>query len=658
MTGAFQSENAGEQDAEVTVELLGDFDSHYELTGGTYKTRATITAKPISIETALTQDRSYERNNTSVTILGVTFKDSTNTLVATLKSSDYTATGKMINANVGTDKEVTVTVTLQGNAADNYKLVSNTTTAKVAITQAMGGVLQEENLKQKFSDRKQKTFTPDYTGLPAGETWTYSISEAQTSGSAKVESVMINTAGKIAYRLTAGAENDTIRWTVTISNPNYKNFTKDLVLKLTAKDPQETLRITGDNTVAYGQKLQLSTVGGSGTGEITYSVDAGSTGDATIDENGILTPVKVGSVVITATKAGDVDYSEITSASFVIMITQAATSGEPKYNKITTSGMTLADAGLTLTDSTIHPADGTLKWVDDAGNVLSDDTAVEVNKTYKWRFTPADTNYETLTGSIELYHVDAPAVTAQPKSVSVTVGDTATFEVAATGTAVIYQWQIDRNDGKGFVDITGATGAVYTTGVTDKDCDGFKYQCVIRNAAGSATTDTVVLTVLYQIIEGANGSWNQNTDEGSLKIRGNGEYSKFQNVKVDGNIIDSKNYTVSEGSTIIELHADYLKTLSEGSHTFEIVWTDGAAGTSFTVVRNTSGSNSTGSNNTGNNDNNDSTDNSAAAAPTAAATAQELDKVPATGDASGIWIALFVVSAVGLAVMLIRRKKQ
>lgn len=657
VTGAFQSENAGKQDAEVTVKLLGEFASHYELTGGTYKTRATITAKPISIATARTQDRSYERNNTSVTILEVTFKDSTNTLVATLTSSDYTATGKMVNANVGTDKKVTVTVTLQGKAADNYKLVSNMTTAKVAITQAKGGVLQEENLKQKFSDRKQKTFTPDYTGLPAGETWTYSISEAQTSGSAKVEPAMINTAGKITYRLTAGAENDTICWTVTISNPNYKNFTKDLVLTLTAKEPQETLRITGDNTVVYGQKLQLSTVGGSGTGEITYKVDeVRSTGDATIDENGVLTPVKVGSVVITATKAGDVDYSEITSAPFVIMITQAATSGEPKYHKITTGGKTLADAGLTLAGSTIHPADGTLEWIDDAG-VLPNDTAVDMNKTYKWRFTPADTNYEILTGEIELYHVDAPAVTAQPKSVSVTVGDTATFEVTATGTDVTYQWQIDRNDGKGFVDITGATGATYTIGVTDRDCNGFKYRCVLSNAAGSVTTDTVVLTVQYQIIEGANGSWNQNTDGRSLKIRGNGEYSKFQNVKVDGNIIDSKNYTVSEGSTIIELHADYLKTLSEGSHTFEIVWTDGAAGTSFTVARNTSGSNNTGSNNTGNNDNNDSTDNSAAAAPTAAATAQELDKVPATGDALGIWIALFVVSAVGLAAMLVRRKK-
>lgn len=656
VTGAFQSENAGKQDAEVTVKLLGEFASHYELTGGTYKTRATITAKPISIATARTQDRSYERNNTSVTILEVTFKDSTNTLVATLTSSDYTATGKMVNANVGTDKKVTVTVTLQGKAADNYKLVSNMTTAKVAITQAKGGVLQEENLKQKFSDRKQKTFTPDYTGLPAGETWTYSISEAQTSGSAKVEPAMINTAGKITYRLTAGAENDTICWTVTISNPNYEKFTKDLVLTLTAKEPQETLRITGDNTVAYGQKLLLSTVGGSGTGEITYRVDAGSTGDATIDENGVLTPVKVGSVVITATKAGDVDYSEITSAPFVIMITQAATSGEPKYHKITTGGKTLADAGLTLAGSTIHPADGTLEWIDDAG-VLPNDTAVDMNKTYKWRFTPADTNYEILTGEIELYHVDAPAVTAQPKSVSVTVGDTATFEVTATGTDVTYQWKIDRNDGNGFVDITGATGAAYTTGVTDKDCDGFKYQCVIRNAAGSATTNTVVLTVLYQIIEGANGSWNQSTDGESLRIRGNGEYSKFQNVKVDGNIIDSKNYTVSEGSTIIELHADYLKTLSEGSHTFEIVWTDGAAGTGFTVARNTSGSNSTGSNNTGNNDNNDSTDNSAAAAPTAAATAQELDKVPATGEPHGIWLMLFAISLTGLAGMLARRKK-
>lgn len=452
----------------------------------------------------------------------------------------------------------------------NYNEV--VTTIEITVTPGDGRNLATEELTLAFNDSADHTYTPDWSGLPAGQTWNYECESSISNGS-----------------------------NATLTKPN-----------VSAAD-----------------------------GGLTYAVSNGKAGDE----------------ITVILKACCNNYEDFT-ITLHIQITKAAPAGEPKYTLITTGGKTLADAGLTLNGSTLNPAAGTLEWVDADGNVLSGDTEVEVNKTYKWRFTPADTNYNTVTGEIELYHVDAPAISAQPKSVSVTVGEKATFEVTATGTDVTYQWKIDRNDGNGFVDITGATGAAYTTGVTDKDCDGFKYQCVIRNAAGSATTDTVVLTVLYQIIEGANGSWNQNTDGGSLKIRGNGEYSKFQNVKVDGNIIDSKNYTVSEGSTIIELHADYLKTLSEGSHTFEIVWTDGAAGTSFTVARNTSGSNSTGSNNTGNNDNNDSTDNSAAAAPTAAATAQELDKVPATGDASGIWIALFVVSAVGLAAMLVRRKKQ
>ena len=125
------------------------------------------------------------------------------------------------------------------------------------------------------------------------------------------------------------------------------------------------------------------------------------------------------------------------------------------YNIGNNSPENLLDFVTILQDELIH------------AGVLPNDTAVDMNKTYKWRFTPADTNNEILTGEIELYHVDAPAVTAQPKSVSVTVGDTATFEVTATGTDVPYQWQIDRSDGKGFVDITGATGATYTIGVTD-----------------------------------------------------------------------------------------------------------------------------------------------------------------------------------------------
>lgn len=168
----------------------------------------------------------------------------------------------------------------------------------------------------------------------------------------------------------------------------------------------------------------------------------------------------------------------------------------------------------------------------------------------------------------------------------------------------------------------------------------------------------------YRIIDGANSSWTQNTD-GTVVIRGNGEFSKFHAVKVDGKVIDRTNYDAKEGSTIITLKAEYLKTLSTGSHTFAIVWNNGIAGTNFTVAANTSGNNSGNNNNndsnhgSDNSGNNDSGNTAGAAANTAGnQQSQELDKVPATGDPFGIWLTLFVISLTGLAGMLARRKKQ
>ena len=186
---------------------------------------------------------------------------------------------------------------------------------------------------------------------------------------------------------------------------NY-NTVEDIELEITVnKANQAPLTIQGADSVVYGQTLTLTTTGGSGTGAVTYRIDtAYSTGGAAIDpKTGVLTPAKVGSVSVVATKAGDNDYNDITSAPFVLMIKPATPTGEPKYTKITTSGKTLKDAALTTEGSTLNPNDGKLEWVDDKGNVLPDSTRVEANKTYKWRFTPTDTNYTTLTGEIELY---------------------------------------------------------------------------------------------------------------------------------------------------------------------------------------------------------------------------------------------------------------
>ena len=91
--------------------------------------------------------------------------------------------------------------------------------------------------------------------------------------------------------------------------------------------------------------------------------------------------------------------------------------------------------------------------------------------------------------------------------------------------------------------------------------------------------------VTYDILDGAGSSWTQNTD-GRLAIRGSGEISKFREVKVDGVTVDPVNYTVTEGSTIITFKPEYLKSLSAGNHSFELVWTDGTAATNFTVAEN------------------------------------------------------------------------
>ena len=464
-------------------------------------------------------------------------------------------------------------VTVDVSDGGNYNARTGMVIGTLTIDKADAPKLADIKENHRFLLTGEKTV--DIKNLVAGA---LSYTPGTASGDTEIiENFFVDANGVVKYTLTGtGVAGNTVTLPVTISSTNYEDTTVNIVITLTEKDDQAPLTITGNTTLVYGQKLTLGTTGGSGTGAVTYRIaEAGGTGEATIDADGILIPVRVGTVTIIAAKAGDADYNEVTSKPFVITITKALPTGEPKYTVITTAGRTLADAGLTLTGSNLNPADGTLEWIDDAGKELSDNTKVEVNKAYKWRFTPTDTNYNILTGKITPYPV-------------------------------------------------------------------------------------------YSIIDGANSSWTQNTD-GTLAIRGNGEFTKFQRVKVDGTVIDASNYTVTEGSTIITFKADYLKTLSEGSHTFELVWTDGSASTSFTVAKNTSGSDkendnddkdsSGNSNNGGSSNTNSSNSANGNNANGGGNVTQNLTKAPNTGDTAGIWLTLFAVSLAGFAGMLILRRK-
>ena len=279
----------------------------------------------------------------------------------------------------------------------------------VTVGPADGGSLKTVELAQKYTDTSEHTYKPDWSGLPGGQTWSYNSEYSVSTGSnvALTGHDFEADGSLLTYAISGGKAGDKITITLKASCDNYKDFTITLNITLTEKDDQKALTITGNTSVIYGEKLTLTTSGGNGTGAVTYRIDtAHSTGEAAIDPNtGVLTPIRVGSVSVIAAKAGDNDYNDVTSAPFVLMIKPATPTGEPNYTKITTGGKTLKDAALTTKGSTLNPNDGKLEWLDDKGNALPDDTRIKANTTYKWRFTPTDTNYTTLTGEIELlYH--------------------------------------------------------------------------------------------------------------------------------------------------------------------------------------------------------------------------------------------------------------
>ena len=86
----------------------------------------------------------------------------------------------------------------------------------------------------------------------------------------------------------------------------------------------------------------------------------------------------------------------------------------------------------------------------------------------------------------------------------------------------------------------------------------------------------------YMVYEGNGGIWTIGQD-GALTFTANGAYSKFTGIKVDGVLVDAKYYTAKSGSTIISLNADYLNTLSVGTHTLTVLYTDGEAEAEFEV---------------------------------------------------------------------------
>lgn len=142
------------------------------------------------------------------------------------------------------------------------------------------------------------------------------------------------------------------------------------------------------------------------------------------------------------------------------------------------------------------------------------------------------------------------------------------------------------------------------------------------------------------IIEGAGGEWTKESGA-TLCFRSDAGISSFLRVEVDGTVVDAKNYTVTEGSTIVTFTAEYLESLATGKHTVAIVSSisgeEKKATAEFTVAKKADTTN--GSNNA-----------------TADQTTAQKTKVLKTGDESPVGYLLALLALCGAAVVFTGKK--
>ena len=130
---------------------------------------------------------------------------------------------------------------------------------------------------------------------------------------------------------------------------------------------------------------------------------------------------------------------------------------------------------------------------------------------------------------------------------------------------------------------------------------------------------------MYKIIDGAEQTVESKSE--NIVFRSDAPFDEFDQVMINGLVLDKKYYSVKKGSTIVTLNEDFAKEIPTGMHLFGIISKDGVAITTFTV------------------------DDKAEDNDT---------KSPQTGDNNhmALWIAVLLVSGGAVATTGVRKKKK
>ena len=251
-------------------------------------------------------------------------------------------------------------------------------------------------------------------------------------------------------------------------------------------------------TVTAGQTATF-TVAASGTAPLSYQWRKNGVAISGMTSSSYTTPATTSAdngaqfTVVLSNSVGSVTSS-------AAMLTVSAASVAPSITTQPASQTVTAGQTATFSVAAMGTAPMTYQWRKNTvaisgANSSSYTTPTTMSSDSGAQFTVAVSNAAgSVTSSAAMLTVSAasvaPSITTQPASQTVTAGQTATFSVAATGTApMTYQWR------KNAVAISGANSSSYTTPVTMTSDSGAQFTVVVNNAVGSATSSAAMLTV-------------------------------------------------------------------------------------------------------------------------------------------------------------------
>lgn len=352
---------------------------------------------------------------------------------------------------VGANENLVAVFTPADKPTEYNKL---TTKVTVTVNKADAVTLDPQEVTYNKAATGEQTF--DLTGLAMPKdagTLSYTAVKSDDTDNKVITDASVKVDGSTLKYTLAGQAADakaTAKITVTVKSTNYADSKFVLTVKLSDKEAQKALTITTTNAT-FGQDLTLAVDGGTTSGKVTYVVTNG-TGEATVNDQGVLHPVKAGNVSVVATMAGDGTHLAVSSAPTTITIakgdqaalTLTATPNKAKVGEAVTLSVTGGSSAgavtYALTDNTCGAS------VQEGKLTATQAGTVKVTATMA-----GNENYNDVTST-------AVTVTFEPADTKPTTA-TVTFRVVngyfsyANGQyQTVYQLAVNLTDGNGTLD--------------------------------------------------------------------------------------------------------------------------------------------------------------------------------------------------------------